>query len=100
MKTIDEINQKMAENERFECSPGSFKFTHLRECMNVIALKKILDDPREDVIIERTKTLIDGFYGNSSNMRGMADKFEIECNLWVLGKTLDDFEKMMGIVIT
>jgi hypothetical protein len=99
MKTEGEIRAELAKHSSFEMEKGVFKAVHLDHCMWSIALEKIIEDPSEPNIVERTKQLILSFYRDKESLRGMADGFEIRANLWVLGKSLDDFEKLMGIKI-
>jgi hypothetical protein len=99
MKTEGEIRAELAKHSSFEMEKGVFKAVHLDHCMWSIALEKIIKNPIELDIIERTKQLLLSFKRDKENLRGLADSFEIKANLWVLGKSLDDFEKLMEIKI-
>ena len=101
MRTIEEIKKVLDEHESYQTEKGSkrYRFQDFDHCDWAIALKRILENPIEDAITQNTIELINNFHQNRANLRGYSDATQIKANLWVLNKTIDDFEKIMGIKI-
>jgi transcriptional/translational regulatory protein YebC/TACO1 len=83
MRTIEEIKTALDEHESHQTEKGShrYRFQDFDHCDWAIALKRILENLNEEVIIQNTIDLINNFNQNKSNLRGYSDATQIKANL-------------------
>jgi len=102
MKTLIDIKQCLEEHQahKKEGQEGTYAMRNLNHAMWDHALSEFLKgNYTEQQLTDLTSQLILHFYQNRNNMRGFADSFQIKAYLWILEKSLDDFEKILHIEI-